>query len=340
MNEGMEDVHCRRPLRKRLSAQLQTRAAASATEDCEAEAAEAVLVASEEEEQGQGLPQTAAKYTDNPGGDPGCDPGRDPGSDSGGDPGGDPGSDSGGDPWSDSWIDLGTDPGGDSGAVKKVEKRGRPRKHPGDPPEAQAEVARRGPPRKQVQPGLERQLRSRRAAAPAATLAPAPATATATAAASFARTVDGPRASRRSQESQYIDAGAGGSHNSRCLVCNKASNPESTISCNGCSLLFHFLCHRPQVQEVPEGAWLCSFCIVDGLQLLSSGAHDDTLSRGVKALVLSNQHQQEQQHQQSLFPRGRKKAHPPPPGREQEVWAQHCQSMRLASNTHRRPVSL
>jgi len=52
----------------------------------------------------------------------------------------------------------------------------------------------------------------------------------------------------------------GDQHNDLCEVCDKDGD---LLCCDSCSLVYHVICVRPALATVPEGDWVCAYCLRD-----------------------------------------------------------------------------
>ena len=45
-----------------------------------------------------------------------------------------------------------------------------------------------------------------------------------------------------------------------CQVCHDGNDDDNMLRCDGCNCGFHLYCLRPPLSNVPNHAWLCSWC--------------------------------------------------------------------------------
>ncbi|XP_076818047.1 uncharacterized protein LOC143463457 isoform X2 [Clavelina lepadiformis] len=52
-----------------------------------------------------------------------------------------------------------------------------------------------------------------------------------------------------------------------CSVCCSSRDGASILFCDACDKAYHMKCHSPEVDDKPEGKWICSSCIDEDLDL-------------------------------------------------------------------------
>ncbi|KAL3869037.1 hypothetical protein ACJMK2_041781 [Sinanodonta woodiana] len=52
-----------------------------------------------------------------------------------------------------------------------------------------------------------------------------------------------------------------------CCLCEDAGDPDCILFCDACDKGYHTKCHQPEVEEKPQGKWVCSRCLSDGVRL-------------------------------------------------------------------------
>uniref|UniRef100_F6T5B1 Bromodomain adjacent to zinc finger domain 2A n=2 Tax=Xenopus tropicalis TaxID=8364 RepID=F6T5B1_XENTR len=69
-----------------------------------------------------------------------------------------------------------------------------------------------------------------------------------------------------------------------CLYCRKGDNDEFLLLCDSCDRGCHTYCHKPQMNEIPEGDWFCPTCI--SLQCESEFLRTSGSSRRIRKCTL------------------------------------------------------
>lgn len=68
------------------------------------------------------------------------------------------------------------------------------------------------------------------------------------------------RRSPRKSGTSRLEWGDCDQHNDLCEVCDKDGD---LLCCDSCSLVYHVTCVRPALATVPEGDWVCAYCLRD-----------------------------------------------------------------------------
>jgi hypothetical protein len=61
-------------------------------------------------------------------------------------------------------------------------------------------------------------------------------------------------------------------HQDYCEVCQQGGE---VILCDGCPKAYHQVCLEPELEEVPEGIWLCQTCVENGVTVNESAINDE-----------------------------------------------------------------
>lgn len=70
-----------------------------------------------------------------------------------------------------------------------------------------------------------------------------------------------------------------------CCICSNPDDADSMLFCDACDKGYHMLCHVPKVEDKPQGKWVCSECVNDGVDI--DEIEENTYCNGVDSTVKS-----------------------------------------------------
>lgn len=70
-----------------------------------------------------------------------------------------------------------------------------------------------------------------------------------------------------------------------CCICSDPDDADNMLFCDACDKGYHMSCHNPKLEDEPQGKWVCSECVNDGVNI--DDIEENTFCSGVDSTVKS-----------------------------------------------------